>query len=279
MSRQRGGPSFACMGIAEDIAGDGGWDAALAALGWQVDLGANEAIGDAPVNRYDIAALNGSAPAVVQQPLAATQAAGPADAVTAAKDAARRAKTLVQLREALVGFQHCEVKLGARNLVFAEGFVGAQVLVLGPAPGREEDQEGRPFAGPAGLLLDRMFAAIGLARDGTEPATGLYLTGVMPWRPRLDREPDQAELAMMRPFVERHIALAAPKIVVVMGNSACGMLLAGSRVSQMRGIWAEALGLPVLPMFDPAHLIRNPASKREAWADMLALQARLRRIT
>lgn len=268
------------MRIAEFIAGEAGWDAALAALAWQADLGANEAIGDAPVNRYDAAALSNSpAPAIPQQPPVATQSAASTDSVTAAKDAARLAKTLTQLREALAGFTHCEIKRGARNLVFADGFAGAQVLVLGPAPGRDEDQDGRPFAGQAGLLLDRMFAAIGLARDGTDAATGLYLTSVMPWRPPLDREPDPSELAMMRPFMERHIALAAPRIIVAMGNSACDMLLAGNGISRMRGIWAEAMGLPVLPMFDPAHLMRNPAAKREAWADLLALQARLRRIS
>ena len=150
------------------------------------------------------------------------------------------------------------------------------MLVLGEAPGVEEDKEGRPFVGRAGQLLDRMFAAIGLSRGETDPARAIYITNVMPWRPPQNRDPHPAEIAMMRPFVERHIALAAPEIIVVMGNTPCAALLGTKGITKLRGVWTSACGKSVLPMFHPAYLLRQPACKREAWADLLTLQARLR---
>ncbi len=263
------------MGIGTDILGD--WQASLAALSWQVDLGVTEVMGDAPVNRYDVAGK--TPPVAVPQPApaavrAVAELAG--DAVAEATAAAARAGSLAALRAALAAYEHCEIKRGARNLVFADGLAGARVLVLGEAPGVEEDKEGRPFVGPAGRLLDRMFAAIGLSRGAADPARALYITNVMPWRPPQNRDPDAQEIAMMRPFVERHIALADPEIIVVMGNTPCAALLGVRGITKLRGVWAEASGRPVLPMFHPAYLLRQPGFKREAWADLLRLQARLR---
>ena len=264
------------MGIAEDIAED--WQASLAALAWQVDLGVGEAVGEVPVNRYDLPAkVVVPQAAVMPVPVVARVVDGPAgDAVAEARDLAGRAESLAALREALAGYEHCEIKRGARNLVFADGLPGARVLILGEAPGVDEDKEGRPFVGRAGQLLDQMFAAIGLSRGEADPARALYITNVMPWRPPQNRDPDPAEIAMMRPSVERHIALADPQIVVVMGNTPCAALLGARGITKLRGVWGEALGRPVLPMFHPAYLLRQPALKREAWADLLALQARMR---
>lgn len=278
-----GAPSFAAMGIIDDIAGD--WQASLAALAWQVDLGVSDVVGDAPVNRYDVPVK--AAPVVVQPKLVSVVAqvslAAPVavptlggDAVAAALDSAGRAGSLEALRAALEAFEHCEIKRGARNLVFADGMAGARVLVLGDAPGVEEDKEGRPFVGRVGQLLDQMFGAIGLSRGEADPARALYLTNVMPWRPPQNRDPNPAEIAMMRPFVERHITLANPEIIVVMGNTPCAALLDRRGITKLRGHWTTALGKPMLPMFHPAYLLRQPAMKREAWADLLALQARLR---
>ena len=175
----------------------------------------------------------------------------------------------------MAAFDLCEIKRGARTPVCADGNPLARVLILGEAPGREEDHAGLPFVGAAGQLLDRMFAAIGLSRASPDPATALYITNVMPWRPPQNREPDPAEIAMMRPFVERHIALAGPKVIVLMGNTPCQALLGQKGILRLRGQWTEALGRPVLPMTHPAYLLRTPAAKREAWADLLALQDRL----
>ena len=258
------------MGIAADIAGD--WEAALAALAWQVEAGVDEVIGDAPVNRYELAAEVKRVPAAVQ-PAAEVAAADP---VVAAKAAALAAGTLEELRAALAAYDHCDLKRGARNTVFADGNPAARVLVLGEAPGAEEDREGRPFVGRAGQLLDRMFAAIGLSRTSPDAQQALYITNVMPWRPPGNRDPEPAEIAMMLPFVERHIALVDPQVIVVMGNTPLFALTGGKGILRARGTWGQALGKPLLPMTHPAYLLRNPSAKREAWADLLSLQARLR---
>jgi DNA polymerase len=256
------------MGIASDIASD--WHAALAALAWQAEAGVDEVIGDAPVNRYDL-------PAEVAKPapVAAPAPAPAADPVEAARTAAARAATLPDLRAALAAYEHCELKKGARSLVFADGNPKARVLVLGEAPGAEEDREGRPFVGRAGQLLDRMFETIGLSRGAGDPAQALYITNVLPWRPPGNRDPEPAEIAMMRPFVERHIALVDPAVIVVMGNIPLDALTGTRGILRARGTWMQALGKPLLPMTHPAYLLRNPAMKREAWADLLSLRSRL----
>lgn len=282
------------MGIVYDTSTPEGWHAALAALQWQVEMGLSEVIGEAPVNAYDLPeraewqAVAVPAVAVPPKPApkaaepyvpqisAAERAAAQADAAVAeAVAAAGAAGSLDDLREALARYEHCELKRGARNLVFADGRAGARVLVLGEAPGREEDLEGRPFVGAAGQLLDRMFAAIGLGRESPDLERAIYITNVMPWRPPGNRDPSPEEIAMMRPFVERHIELAAPEVIVLMGNTPCSALLGAKGILRLRGTWTEALGRPVMPMTHPAYLLRNPAAKREAWADLLEIRARL----
>ena len=121
-----------------------------------------------------------------------------------------------------------------------------------------------------------MFAAIGLSRTSPDAESALYITNVMPWRPPGNRDPEPAEIAMMRPFVERHIALIDPAVIVVMGNTPLDALTGKRGILRARGTWVEALGKPLLPMTHPAYLLRNPGAKREAWADLLSLQARLR---
>lgn len=279
------------MSLRMDIEGD--WHAALAALGWQHDCGVDEVVGDSPLNRYDlpepsrlpvasapVPAPAGAAGAAgnprATAPLAVPAEAPKVDPVVEARALAARASTLAALRDAVAGFDHCELKKGARNTVFADGNPEARVLILGEAPGRDEDIEGRPFVGRAGQLLDRMFQAIGLARDAADPARALYITNVMPWRPPGNRDPEPAEIAMMQPFVERHISLAHPEVIVVMGNTPLITLTGKGGILRARGTWTTALNRPVLPMTHPAYLLRNPAAKREAWGDLLTLQARLR---
>lgn len=258
---------------------------ARALLNWHIELGADECIQDSPVNRYD---LPDAAPVSLKKTAGATlpsKQAAPArpqiiapvqvDAVAEAQHAAGAATDLAALRAAMEGFAHSDLKRGARNFVFSDGLPGARVMIVGEAPGREEDLEGRPFVGRAGQLLDRMLSAIGLARDATQPDQAVYITNVLPWRPPQNRDPETAEIAMMRPFLERHIALARPELLILMGNHACDALLHRKGILRLRGVWAEAVGLPVMPMTHPAYLLRNPAAKREAWADLLEVQARL----
>jgi len=254
-----------------------------ALLDWQAELGADVPIGAAPVNRY----AEAPAPAATSRPAAAGAAPeapaptapaapqAPADPVAAAEAAAQAAGDLDSLRAAIDAFAHCELKQGARNLVFADGVPGARVMIVGEAPGRDEDLQGKPFVGRAGQLLDRMLAAIGLDRHASQAAGAVYITNMLPWRPPQNRTPTSDELAMFRPFVARHVEIAAPQVLVLMGNPACQGMLGQRGITRLRGQWTQACGLPCLPMFHPAYLLRNPAAKREAWADLLELTARL----
>ena len=261
------------MGIGEHLETWDGWQAATQALIWQAELGAVDPIGDAPFNRYELA---DEVPAKAAPRVAVSvQPAGPVDAVAMAAGLSAGAASLEALREAMAGFDLCDLKRGARNLVFADGNPSARVLLLGEAPGREEDRAGRPFVGAAGQLLDRMFAAIGLDRSSPDPQRGLYITNVLPWRPPENRDPTPAEIAMFRPFVLRHIALADPDVIVTMGNTPLSCLFDEKGILRARGTWREILGKPVLPMTHPAYLLRNPEAKREAWADLLSVQKRL----
>ena len=252
-----------------------------ALLEWHVELGATDAILDAPVDRYALEAAKPSVKpaAVAAKPDEAASAAVKAaetDVVALAKAAAMGATDLDALAGAMQGFDHCELKRGARSFVFCDGQPTARVMIVGEAPGREEDRAGRPFVGRAGQLLDRMLDAVNLSRTADDSTRGVYITNVLPWRPPSNRTPDASEIAMMLPFLERHIALADPDIVVLMGNTPCHALLGRTGITRMRGDWVEVLGKPGLPMFHPAYLLRNPIAKREAWADLLALNARLR---
>lgn len=241
---------------------------ALEELRWQIELGADECILDEPVDRYALEMEKPKAQvAVSAQPIVTQQVEDP---VEIARKAAGAAQDLGSLKVALDGYAHCELKKGARNLVFSDGVPGARVMIVGEAPGRDEDREGRPFVGRAGQLLDKMLAAIDLSRDES-----VYITNVLPWRPPQNRDPKPEEIAMMKPFLERHIALAKPEVLVIVGNISCQALLGKKGITRLRGNWTEAHGLPALPMFHPAYLLRNPAVKREAWADLLSLKARL----
>lgn len=248
------------------------YQTAQALLAWQMELGADEAVGDAPVNRYEVPVAAPKAGAAV----AAPEAVVTADPVEAATAAARSATSLEMLAAVQAGYEHCNLKQGARNFVFADGNPGARVLILGEAPGRDEDLEGRPFVGLAGQLLDRMFAAIGLARTAHHRDEAIYITNVMPWRPPQNRDPEPAEIAMMLPFVTRHIELVNPDVIVLMGNTSCAAALGKRGILRLRGQWTEAFGRPAMPMTHPAYLLRNPAAKREAWADLLEVKARLK---
>lgn len=247
---------------------------ALAVLDWQVELGATEAICDAPIDRFSLPEKQVK-PASSGSRKAAPQPDKPAviDAVAEAERAAAGASDLDSLKDAMVNFEHCDLKRGARNFVFSDGVVGADVMIVGEAPGRDEDREGKPFVGRAGQLLDRMFAAIDMGRD--HASAPVYITNVLPWRPPQNRDPSPEEIAMMRPFLERHIALAAPKVIVIMGNISAQTLLGKRGITRLRGQWTEAAGRPALPMFHPAYLLRQPVAKKDAWADLLALKARL----
>lgn len=240
-----------------------------AALEWQVSMGADEAILDAPLDRTAIPVVDKKK---TEEPVFV--AVPEVDAVAVASQMAESAADLEGLRAAMEAFELCELKLGARQLVFSDGQPQARVMIVGEAPGRDEDLQGKPFVGRAGQLLDVMFRNIGLSREADGP-NALYITNVLPWRPPQNRDPKPDEMAMMLPFLKRHVELIDPDIIVAMGNHACQALLGKRGITRLRGTWGEALGKPTLPMFHPAYLLRTPEAKREAWADLLALKARL----
>lgn len=259
---------------------------ARALLEWQVELGATEAIAEAPINRFSlpdrvqpvgVPVADTQQTTVSDAPIAAPVAPDP---VAEARAMAMAAGDLDALRDAMAAFPYCDLAQGARNLVFSDGHPGAPIMIIGEAPGRDEDIEGRPFVGRAGQLLDRMLTAIGRDRHSSTPEAAVYITNILPWRPPQNRDPSVEEMAMMRPFVERHIQLAGPRVLVLMGNIPCDALLGQRGITRLRGTWKTAQGLPVLPTFHPSYLLRcagrgDARPKRQAWSDLLALQSRL----
>ena len=179
------------------------------------------------------------------------------------------------LREALAGYGHCALKQGARNLVFSDGNPKARVMVIGEAPGRDEDRAVRPFVGHEGQFLDKMLAAINLDLAASEVERGVYMVTVLPWRPPQNRDFQSEDMAMMVPFVARHVALAAQDVIVLMGNLSCQAALGVRGIARLRGTWTTAWGRPALPMMAPGMVLRSPEAKREALADLLALRAHL----
>ncbi|GGC95755.1 uracil-DNA glycosylase [Aquisalinus flavus] len=271
-----------------------------ALLTWYAEMGIDDITGDVP---SDFSQWTGSArkalPPVAQSPQQAPRAAPtrskpapapilpgddplPADeAIAAARAAAAAATDIESLREAIAAFDGCPLKPGARNTVIDDGIAGAPLMLLGEAPGREEDRIGRPFVGRAGQLLDRMLAAIGHARQEGDLAPA-YISNAIFWRPPGNRAPTKAEIAICFPFVARLIELNAPKVIVTLGNTPTQTLFdnAGG-ITGARGTWrdhATAGGavIPVLPTFHPAFLLRQPAQKRLAWADLIEIRKRLR---
>lgn len=264
----------------QGIALDG--DAALALLEWQMEMGADVPVMDEPVDRFDLPARVAAPdlpPIAVQAtpaiPPIPTEADDRAERLSQAEALAAGAGSLAELAEVQERFDGIELKKGARNFCFADGNPKARVLILGEAPGDEEDRQGRPFVGRAGRLLDQMFGAIGMARDAADAEKAIYITNVLTWRPPGNRDPHADEIQTSLPFIRRHIQLADPDVIVLMGNIACQAALEKRGILRLRGQWTQAFGRPALPMTHPAYLLRNPAAKREAWSDLLSLSARL----
>ena len=246
-----------------------------ALLEWQFVMGVDEIIGEEPVNR-----LAPPKPVIAAQTPPATaskKAAAPApsaslaEAVASAQQAAQNARTLEELRHAVEAFDGCPLKKTARNTVFADGATGSDIMLLGEAPGADEDRQGIPFCGASGQLLDKMLASIGLNR-----AENCYITNMLFWRPPGNRTPTPEELDICRPLVERHIELFAPKLIILVGGTAAKALLKETRgVMKLRGQQLTYGDTPARVMFHPSYLLRQPLQKKLAWQDLLAIQALL----
>ncbi|UWF59498.1 uracil-DNA glycosylase [Brucella sp. 2716] len=195
--------------------------------------------------------------------------------IALAREAASQAETLEELREKLAAFDGCNLKFTAKNLCFADGDPSSDIMFIGEAPGRDEDMEGLPFVGKSGQLLNRMIEAIGLKREE------VYIANTIPWRPPGNRAPTPLETELCRPFIERQIELAAPKVLVALGGPA-GKALTGAAegILRLRGNWKihrtpTGMEIPVMPTLHPAYLLRTPAQKRFAWRDFLAVKLKL----
>ncbi|MDP6013886.1 MAG: uracil-DNA glycosylase [Alphaproteobacteria bacterium] len=249
---------------------------ALSALAWLIGVGADEALDDTPRDRLvAVPPEPEPQPKTRRVPAAAPALTPTNDLMDQARAAAEAADSVTALAEAVAAFDGCALKATAKNTVFANGNPQADLMLIGEAPGAEEDRRGLPFVGKAGQLLDRMLAAIGRDRDS------VYITNMLFWRPPGNRSPSIEEIALCRPFVDRHMVLAGPKLVVCVGGISAKALLGCSEgITRLRGKWYEimlpgAAPIPATAMFHPAYLLRQPAQKRLAWRDLLAVRDRL----
>jgi DNA polymerase len=236
-------------------------------LRWYVAMGADEAIGNAPSDRLT---AGPAAPPVPIPPRIDAPSAS-------ARELAEAAATLAELQAAVDSFEGCGLRRTATHTVFADGNPGAPVMVIGEAPGADEDRLGRPFVGRSGQLLDRMLAAVSLDRS-----RNAYITNVLFWRPPGNRKPTAEEIALCLPFVWRHIALLRPRVVVLCGGTATAAVLGRAEgITKLRGRWFEltvpglADPVPTLTTYHPSFLLRAPARKGEAWRDFLSLQSKI----
>ncbi len=276
--------------------------ALLAALRWQLAAGVDETIAETAIDRFGLSAAMTAEPASaaaaeprasitprhgrdpqqnVRQAPATPAAAPPTAALASAEESIASARSicadcqdLEALRKAVQDFTGCNLKTTAKNTVFADGNPAAPIMLIGEAPGRDEDIQGLPFVGRSGQLLDKMLAAIGLDR------TTVYISNILPWRPPGNRTPTTQEMAICLPFIERHIALAAPEILVLVGGVSAKTLLDTTQgIMRLRGKWqsylCEGRQIPALPTLHPAFLLRQPAQKQAAWADLLSLREKI----
>ncbi len=266
----------------------------LSALQWHIDAGADEALQDTPNDRTAAARkiLESGPVEIAPQTIPnrienVTQLAGTAESALAAAAAARASHTLEELQAAIASFDGLAIKKTAMNMVFADGNPKARVMLVGEAPGADEDRQGKPFVGVSGQLLDRILACIGLSRTEEDPQKAVYISNVLNWRPPGNRTPSPAEIDMSLPFIERHIALVNPDVLILCGGvSAKGLLGSGDAISKLRGrfhdykpmtdgISAHTSPVPAIATYHPAYLLRTPSQKKLVWADMLMLRARL----
>ena len=258
-----------------------------AALRWQMEMGVDTALIDTPAavlpNQHPARpATQSQKPSArirlsqaAETKLPAAQMSSPSDTVTRTPDLSDL-QTLPDLKQALAAFDGCALKKTASNLVFADGNPDAKVMIIGEAPGGDEDRMGLPFVGAAGQLLDKMLAAIGLDRQH------VYITNILPWRPPGNRTPSSEEVALLWPFLRRHIQLKAPQVILALGGSSAKLLLSTTTgILKLRGQVQEIdfgeagqpMVIPVLPSLHPAYLLRAPVMKRQAFADLLTLRS------
>ena len=272
----------------------------LALLAWYRDIGVTDALtaepldwlarGDQPIHSHapgsplpeparperepTRAGAPTAPPASAPVPARSFAAMPAADAEVAARSAARSVRTLEELRIVLESFDGCALRATSKNLCFYRGAPQARIMIIGEAPGRDEDIAGKPFVGPAGQLLDRMLAAIGLGEENA------HITNIVYWRPPGNRTPTPQEALVCRPFLMQQMELVRPDMLMLLGGAAAKHVLGiTDGILRIRGKWRQVdiagRTVPAMPSLHPAYLLRTPASKRLAWRDLLAVRARL----
>lgn len=274
-----------------------------AALSWYLDNGVDEALDGVPVDRTKVAPaatvslLHNKKQGValkqedLSKPVASSLPLGASDARAESVKLAQAANTLEELREAIAAYDGISLKKTATNLVFCDGNPQAPIMLIGEAPGADEDRIGKPFVGQSGQLLDRILKCIGLDRAEEDPAKSVYISNVLNWRPPGNRTPSPGEVEASLPFIERHIQLAKPKIIILCGGvSAKALLGRTDGITRMRKLWhgyqpqtaefqAGAEIIPAITTYHPAYLLRTPSQKKAVWADMLMVQEKRREIS
>jgi uracil-DNA glycosylase family 4 len=270
--------------------------AAVAALNWYLDHGVDEALENEFVKRVDKVkeqsnippALEDSArlaPFVMPSVSAAPAPLEKSDVYAEAVRLAAAAGTLDELREAIRSFEGIAIKKTATNLVFSDGNPQSPVMLVGEAPGADEDRLGKPFVGVSGQLLDRIFKWIDLDRKQEDPKRSLYISNILNWRPPGNRTPAPGEVDVSLPFIEKHIALVNPKILILCGGvSAKALLGSGDSISKLRKSWrtyntitpglGAQVSIPCLATYHPAYLLRTPSQKKAVWEDMLSIDTK-----
>lgn len=239
-------------------------------LNWYIDAGVDVICGD-----ETISVKKSAAPAEkVQMPMSDAAQMGMM-ACKNARQLCEKAQSLEELEQFVDNFDGCALKATAKKTVFGDGDKKAKILLVGEAPGADEDREGKPFVGRSGMLLNKMLAAVGIERKDC------YVTNILMWRPPGNRTPTTAEVAVSLPFLKRKIELINPEVIVALGAPAANALMDMEEpISKIRGKWFEyapSIGnkIALLPTFHPAYLLRNPAQKAKSWADLIRLSKKL----
>jgi len=263
---------------------------ALSLLQWYIASGVDETIADSPLDWFSQSKDAASSAAPRQGGDTADRATSrprprTTDPTASAEQIARQAAAQAavcdsreELLDAIRNFDGCNLKKTAAHTVFADGNPDSDIMVIGDAPGVDDDRQGKPFAGESGQLLDRMFKAIDLERE-----KNLYITHLLPWRPPGNRKPTLEEITICRPFIERHIELFNPKLIILLGGTAAGSLLrTADGIPRLRGKWKtydlKDASLPVRPLYHPSYLLQQPKYKKETWHDLLEIKAKIKEL-
>lgn len=241
-------------------------------LRWYMDSGVDEAIGDETLDWFALSGKAVQAPPVQKNTprVSVDQIAEQAGKIAAS------CTSLANLHKVIKDFEGCRLKNTATHTVFSDGNPDSSIMLIGEAPGVDEDRQGTPFVGQHGQLLNRMFKAIGLDRE-----KDFYMTNILPWRPPGNRNPTQEEITICLPFIKRHIELFDPKLIILLGGTSATTLLGSSLgITRLRGKWAgydvKGSNIPTRPIFHPAYLLRQPKAKRDTWHDLLEIKAMIK---